>query len=54
MPNDQPDITYEDVDTSLVPPRPRLYGLVGAAMHVIVGVLIVASASVISSGGSLR
>ncbi len=25
-----PDITYEDVDTSLVPPRPRLYGLVGA------------------------
>ena len=26
----QPDLTYEDVDTSLVPPRPRLYGLVGA------------------------
>jgi len=25
-----PVITYEDVDTSLVPPRPRLYGLVGA------------------------
>ncbi|TWT83738.1 Fumarate reductase flavoprotein subunit [Planctomycetes bacterium CA13] len=25
-----PDITYEDVDTSLIPPRPRLYGLVGA------------------------
>ncbi len=25
-----PDITYEDVDTSLLPPRPRLYGLVGA------------------------
>jgi succinate dehydrogenase / fumarate reductase flavoprotein subunit len=25
-----PDINYEDVDTSLVPPRPRLYGLVGA------------------------
>ncbi|MDA7950509.1 MAG: succinate dehydrogenase flavoprotein subunit [Pirellulaceae bacterium] len=24
------DIEYEDVDTSLVPPRPRLYGLVGA------------------------
>ncbi len=24
------DITYEDVDTSLIPPRPRLYGLVGA------------------------
>jgi succinate dehydrogenase / fumarate reductase flavoprotein subunit len=23
-------ITYEDVDTSLIPPRPRLYGLVGA------------------------
>ncbi len=26
----QPTITYEDVDTSLIPPRPRLYGLVGA------------------------
>jgi succinate dehydrogenase / fumarate reductase flavoprotein subunit len=26
----QPEITYEDVDTSLIPPRPRLYGLVGA------------------------
>ncbi len=25
-----PDITYEDVDTSLLSPRPRLYGLVGA------------------------
>ena len=25
-----PRITYEDVDTSLIPPRPRLYGLVGA------------------------
>ena len=24
-----PQITYEDVDTSLMPPRPRLYGLVG-------------------------
>ncbi len=23
-------ITYDDVDTSLIPPRPRLYGLVGA------------------------
>ena len=27
---DQPEITYEDVDTSLIPPRPRLYGLKGA------------------------
>ncbi|MCA9155267.1 MAG: succinate dehydrogenase (quinone) flavoprotein subunit [Planctomycetales bacterium] len=27
---EQPDISYEDVDTSLIPPRPRLYGLVGA------------------------
>lgn len=27
---EQPEITYEDVDTSLIPPRPRLYGLVGA------------------------
>jgi len=26
----QPIISYEDVDTSLIPPRPRLYGLVGA------------------------
>jgi succinate dehydrogenase / fumarate reductase, flavoprotein subunit len=24
-----PEITYEDIDTSLLPPRPRLYGLVG-------------------------
>ena len=24
-----PEISYEDVDTSLLPPRPRLYGLVG-------------------------
>ena len=24
-----PQITYEDIDTSLIPPRPRLYGLVG-------------------------
>ncbi len=27
---DDPEITYEDVDTSSIPPRPRLYGLVGA------------------------
>ena len=26
----QPELTYEDVDTSSIPPRPRLYGLVGA------------------------
>ncbi|MGB7346975.1 MAG: succinate dehydrogenase flavoprotein subunit [Pirellulaceae bacterium] len=25
-----PDLTYEDVDTGLIQPRPRLYGLVGA------------------------
>lgn len=25
----EPDISYEEVDTSLIPPRPRLYGLVG-------------------------
>jgi succinate dehydrogenase / fumarate reductase flavoprotein subunit len=25
-----PEISYEDVDTSLIPPRPRLYGLAGA------------------------
>jgi succinate dehydrogenase / fumarate reductase flavoprotein subunit len=27
---DDVEITYEDVDASLIPPRPRLYGLVGA------------------------
>jgi succinate dehydrogenase / fumarate reductase, flavoprotein subunit len=27
---DDVDLSYEDVDTSLIPPRPRLYGLVGA------------------------
>jgi len=27
---DGPQLTYEEVDTSLIPPRPRLYGLVGA------------------------
>ena len=26
----EPSLSYEDVDTSLIPPRPRLYGLVGA------------------------
>jgi succinate dehydrogenase / fumarate reductase flavoprotein subunit len=29
---EQPELSYEDVDTSLVPPRPRLYGLVGAEL----------------------
>ena len=28
----EPQLDYEDVDTSLIPPRPRLYGLVGAEM----------------------
>ena len=28
--SNEPDITYEEVDTSLITPRPRLYGLVGA------------------------
>ena len=26
----EPTLSYEDVDTTLIPPRPRLYGLVGA------------------------
>jgi succinate dehydrogenase / fumarate reductase, flavoprotein subunit len=26
----EPRLAYEDVDTSIIPPRPRLYGLVGA------------------------
>ncbi|RIK79598.1 MAG: succinate dehydrogenase flavoprotein subunit [Planctomycetota bacterium] len=28
----QPELTYEAVDTSLIPPRPRLYGLVGGEL----------------------
>ncbi len=28
-PDGSPEISYQDVDTSLIPPRPRLYGLVG-------------------------
>ncbi len=28
----EPTLSFEDVDTSLIPPRPRLYGLVGAEM----------------------
>ncbi|MCA9178862.1 MAG: succinate dehydrogenase flavoprotein subunit [Planctomycetales bacterium] len=27
--SEQPELSYEDVDTSLIPPRPRLYGIVG-------------------------
>ena len=27
---DEIELTYEDVNTTLIPPRPRLYGLVGA------------------------
>ena len=29
-PEGEPQLTYEEVNTSLIPPRPRLYGLVGA------------------------
>jgi succinate dehydrogenase / fumarate reductase flavoprotein subunit len=29
-PDRKPQMSYEEVDTSLIPPRPRLYGLVGA------------------------
>ncbi len=29
-PDGEVELSYEDVDTSLIPPRPRLYGLVGA------------------------
>ena len=28
----EPKLTYEEIDTSLLPPRPRLYGLVGGEM----------------------
>lgn len=31
-PDGDPKLTYEDVDTSLIPPRPRLYGIVGGEM----------------------
>ena len=30
--SNQPDLSYEEVDTSIIPPRPRLYGLVGGEM----------------------
>lgn len=30
--DDEPQLTYEEVDTSLIPPRPRLYGVVGGQM----------------------
>jgi succinate dehydrogenase / fumarate reductase flavoprotein subunit len=29
-PDGEPQLSYEDVDTSVLPPRPRLYGIVGA------------------------
>ncbi len=28
----EPTLSFEDVDTTLIPPRPRLYGLVGAEL----------------------
>ena len=31
-PDGDPQISYEDVDTSIIPPRPRLYGIVGGQM----------------------
>jgi succinate dehydrogenase / fumarate reductase flavoprotein subunit len=30
--DNEPELSYEDVDTSIIPPRPRLYGLVGGEM----------------------
>jgi succinate dehydrogenase / fumarate reductase flavoprotein subunit len=30
--SEQPELSYEDIDTSLIPPRPRLYGLAGAEL----------------------
>jgi len=32
LPDGEPELSYEEVDTSLVPPRPRLYGLVGGEL----------------------
>ena len=31
-PDGQPQLSYQEVDTSLTPPRPRLYGLVGGEL----------------------
>ncbi|MCC7086488.1 MAG: succinate dehydrogenase flavoprotein subunit [Pirellulales bacterium] len=31
-PDGEPQLSYQEVDTSLIPPRPRLYGLVGAEL----------------------
>ena len=31
-PDGEPQLRYEDVDTSLIPPRPRLYGVVGGEL----------------------
>ena len=31
-PDGEPELSYEEVDTSLIPPRPRLYGIVGGEM----------------------
>ena len=31
-PDGEPQLSYEDVDTSLIPPRPRLYGVTGGQM----------------------
>lgn len=45
-----PQISYEDVDTSLIPPRPRLYGLVGA--EVIEQVWKERAAAKVASNGS--
>ena len=28
-PDGEPQLSYEEIDTSLIPPRPRLYGVVG-------------------------
>jgi len=31
-PDGEPELSYEEVDTSLLPPRPRLYGVAGGAV----------------------
>jgi len=46
----QPQISYEEVDTTLIPPRPRLYGLAGA--QIIDEVYRARQASREASGGS--
>jgi succinate dehydrogenase / fumarate reductase, flavoprotein subunit len=53
--NGDPTLRYEDVDTSLIPPRPRLYGLIGAeVIEEVWKERSVKSAAVASKGASAK